>query len=70
MKCQYLGGPCDREPKWKVPLYGEPNPHCLCDEHIDEWRTSQPHNVKAIDDNTPWVNEETQFYKDSRVSCR
>jgi hypothetical protein len=68
MKCQVLSGDCDREAKWKVPLYGEANPHCLCDEHVDEWRANQPHNVKAIDDNSPWVNEATQYYRDSRVA--
>ena len=67
MKCQFLGGDCDKEAKWKVPLFGETEPHCICDVHVLEWRESQPANVKAIDDNTPWVNEKTNYYRDSRV---
>lgn len=69
-QCQVLGGGCDEDAKWKVPLYGQAEPHCLCDEHAKKWRESQPENVKAIDDDTPWVNEATQFYRDSRVTRR
>lgn len=67
MKCQTLAGGCNSEAKWKVPLFGEKAPHCLCDEHVKEWRKSQAHNVKALDDDTPWVNAATKFYQDSRV---
>lgn len=45
---------CQREAKWKVPMYGETEPHCVCDEHVKDWRENQPKNVKALDDDTPW----------------
>lgn len=67
MRCHYLGGGCTEEAKWKVPLWGQKEPHCLCDEHVKEWRENdQP--VKAIDDDTPWANIETGFYQESRVT--
>jgi hypothetical protein len=70
MKCQSPVGVCEREAKWKVPLYAEPSPHCLCDEHVKEWRVAQPQNVKAIDDDTPWSNPKTGFHRESRVTRR
>lgn len=58
---------CEREAKWKVPMYGEPKPYLVCDEHVKGWREWQAENVKALDDDTPWTNEKTGYFRDSRV---
>lgn len=63
MNCEALGGKCPLEAKWKVPMWGEPGPHCLCNEHVKEWREDQPENVKAIDDNTPWPSGRPSIVK-------
>lgn len=63
-------GDCTAPAKWKVPLFGETEPYCLCDEHVKGWNEWQPENVKALDDNTPWSNKKSGFYLDSTVKRR
>lgn len=63
MKC----AECKQDAKWKVPRWGDVDPYCLCDEHVKGWVENQPHNVKAIDDNTPWVDEARGYKRSSIV---
>jgi hypothetical protein len=59
---------CQQEAKWKVPMWGDPKPYLVCDEHVKGWRENQPDNVKALNDDTPWENKETGFYRESKVT--
>jgi hypothetical protein len=50
-------------------MYGLTQPYLVCDEHVKGWRESQPENVKALDDDTPWTNEATGYHRESRITC-
>lgn len=60
---------CRRPAQWKVPMYGLTAPYLVCEVHARGWRESQPENVKALVDDTPWTNEKTGYHRESRITC-